>query len=452
MRHFLSAKNLSRLSAVIIIVFIVCLSKTGFAADLIWAPPQLDQLITEALENNHFIQSKAAKAEALQTRIPAAAALPDPKVGFAIQSLPTDSFAFDQEPMTQKQIFVEQSVPWLSKLELRSETAAGRASKKLAELEAARLGLAREVADAWYELGYVTESQLINDEMIELVRRIRRDAESRYAVGRGQQQNIFQAEVERSRLEVEAIRLENRRKSIQDRLHELTNRRRYRAIEPPSDLPEPNFRFSAPALAEDALIHNPELKGLKAAINSARAETGLAEKEYFPDFSIRLSYGQRDQDRTGRELPDFFSAAVALDIPLWHTKKQSKELASAADNERFAKNRYQDLKSRLPYKVRSLASEIQDTLRRYRLYFQELIPQAGQWARSALDAYQVGNVEFDTMINARVRVLKFRQEASRLFYSAYQKRAKIEALIGGSSGKPHKKQFPISGGQFDAEW
>jgi outer membrane protein TolC len=429
----------------------VFLSSPGLAAGLIWAPPHLEPLIAEALENNRSIRSFAARAKAFKTRIPAASALPDPKLGFAVQSLPTDSFAFDQEPMTQKQIFVEQTVPWLSKLELRSETAAGKAVQKMAELKAIRLELAREVAVAWYELGYVAESQQINNEMFELVRRIRRDAESRYAVGRGQQQDIFQAEVELSGLKDEAIRLETLRKSIEDRLHELTNRERYRSLEPPSQLPEPDFRFSAPALAENALVQNPKLRELKAAIDSARAETGLAEKEFYPDFNVRLSYGQRDQDRTGRELPDFFSVAVALDIPLWHKKKQSIELAAAMDDQRSVQSRYQDLKSRLPYTIHSLTSKIDDTRRRYRLYTDELIPQAEQRARSALDAYQVNNVEFDTMIKARIQVLKYKQEARRLFYTTYQKRAEIEALIGGIPGNMHKRVSPISKGRTHAE-
>ncbi|MDZ7759905.1 MAG: TolC family protein [Desulfovermiculus sp.] len=437
---------------VVLIIGLAGHCPSGYATDSIWAPPQLEQLINEALENNRSIRSKAARTEALKTRIPAAAALPDPKVGFAVQSLPTDSFAFDQEPMTQKQVFVEQTVPWLSKLELRSDTVAGRAAEKKAELEAARLDLAREVAETWYELGYVAESQRINEEFIELMRRIRRDAESRYAVGGGQQQDIFQAEVELSGLQDEAIRLENLRKSIQHRLHELTNRERYQAIDPPSHLPEPEFRFSASALAEEALAQNPILKGLKAAINRARSETDLAVKDYYPDFNIRLSYGQREHDFNGRDLPDFISAAVAIDIPFWHKKKQSNELVAAKNDQRFAQNRYQDLKTRIPYKINSLISEIEDTGRRCRLYTQELIPQAGQWARSALDAYQVGKVEFDTMINARIRVLQFRQEASRLVYTAYQKRAELEALIGGDAAqKSREKSLHTPGGETDAE-
>ncbi|MFO7838609.1 MAG: TolC family protein, partial [Desulfosalsimonadaceae bacterium] len=404
-------------------------------AEMIWAPPGLQQLIDEALQNNHALRSRAAQVKALESRTHAAGTLPDPKLGFAVQSLPTDSFAFDQEPMTQKQIFLEQTVPWLSKLDLRSETTAQNARKEKAGLVAARLELARDVADAWYELGYVAESQRINDELIELLERIRRDAESGYAVGEGLQQDIFQAEVEISRLEDEAVRLESRRSTIEDRLHELTNRQDRKSIDPPSDLPEPDFSFATEALAKSALARNPDLKGMQAAIKGAEAETRLAEKDYYPDFNIRLTYGQRDEDRTGRDLPDFFSAAVAMDIPLWHKSKQSSEVAAATENQRSARNRYNDLKTRLPYRISSLAAEIKDSRRRYELYKNELIPQAGQWARSAIEAYEVDKVEFDTMIEARIKVLNYRREASRLFYNIYQKRAELEAWTGGAMQK-----------------
>ncbi|MBS3754511.1 MAG: TolC family protein [Desulfobacterales bacterium] len=435
------------LAAALTLLLLTGHSGAAWPAEMIWAPPVLEQLIDEALENNQSLRSRAAQVKALESRAHAAGTLPDPKLGFAVQSLPTDSFAFDQEPMTQKQIFLEQTVPWLSKLDLRSETAAYNAREEEARLEAARLELARDVADAWYELGYVAESQRINDELVELLERIRRDAESGYAVGEGLQQDIFQAEVEHSRLEDEAVRLESRRSTIEDRLHELANRQDRESIDPPSALPEPDFSFSAVSLAKSALARNPDLKELQAAIEGTAAETRLAEKDYFPDFNIRLTYGQREEDRTGRDLPDFFSAAVAMDIPLWHKSKQSSEVAAAIENERSARNRYHDLKTRLPYRISSLAAEIKDSRRRYALYEKELIPQAGQWARSALEAYEVDRVEFDTMIEARIRVLKYRREASRLFYNIYQKRAELEAWIGGALQTGQQKTFHESRGQ-----
>ena len=59
------------------------------------------------------------------------------------------------------------------------------------------------------------------------------------------------------------------------------------------------------------------------------------------------------------------------------------------------------------------------------------IPQALQWARSTLDTYEVGEVEFDTMINAQMRVLQFELQADRMLFSIYQKRAQLEEIIGG---------------------
>lgn len=395
-----------------------------------WSPPPLKKLISEALENNQMLRSQAAQVKALQARIPAAGALPDPKIGLRLQNLPADSYRFDQEPMTQKQFVVEQTVPWLSKLGLKSESQSWSAGQERAAFNARRLELARQVAAAWYELGYVSESQGINKRMVELMAQIRENAQNRYAVGKGSQQDVFQAAVELTRLEDEAIMLENRRSTIEDRLHALLNRERYQSIAPPADLGEPDFSLIPGALTESAYKNNPELEGLQAAIERTRTQTRLAEKEYYPDFNIRLSYGQREEDRTGRDLPDFFSASVMLDVPLWYQRKQANEVAAAEQKRRAAENRYRDLSRRLPHQINALSRQIRDTRKRYRLYEETLVPQARQWARAARDAYPVGEVSFDTMIEARIRVLRYQRETSRLLHRLYQKRAELEAVLG----------------------
>ena len=411
--------------------FAVCWGASpGRGADLISAPPALDRIILEGVANNQSLQALEAEVQALKERIESAGALPDPKIGIAALNLPTDSFRFDEEPMTQKQIAVEQTVPWFSKLDLKSETVAHNVRLKAAELSSARLSLARDIAEAYYEIGYVAQSQEINAKLTEMVRRIRRDAESSYAVGMGLQQNIFQADVELSQLEDEAIMLQNQRRTLEDRVNALLNRETYQPVEPPKNLPAPDFELNLNRLKQSALSINPNLEGLKAVAERARVEIELAEKAYYPDFNFRLAYGQRDEDFSGRDLPDFFSAAVMMDVPLWHRTKQSKEVAAAGHQLRSAENRYSDLKRRLPYQITTLASEMEDTRQRYQLYINKLIPQAEQWARSALDAYEVGKVPFDTMIDARMRLLRYERDASRLKFNIYQKRAALEALVG----------------------
>jgi len=411
-------------------LLIIILWTTAPAAEPLHPDMILSALINEAMENNMAIQSRAATIRALQSKATASGALPDPRIGIAVQSLPTDTFDFDQEPMTQKQIFVEQSIPWLSKLRLKTQSVQKQADQKKAGLKAAKLQLAKDVAVVWYELGYIAESQKINGQMTQLVKRIQRDAQSRYSVGKGLQQDIFQAEVEASSLKDKAIALTEARQLLEDRLYELLNRNTYIAVKPPNNLPEPEFDISIKSLVQKALEHNPELRRFKEGVARSLTETTLAEKNTYPDFTIRLTYGQRDEDRTGRDLSDFFSAAVMFNIPLWHKNKQAMDMASAKENQNAARHSHQDLKNRLPHQISALASEIAQTLKRYRLYKDELIARADQWARSSVDAYEVGQVTFDSMISARIRVLKYKQEAARLFYSIYQKKAELAALAG----------------------
>lgn len=77
-------------------------------------PYGLSKLVREAVANNREIQSLEEKARALREEAPFAGSLKDPSVGIAISNLPTDSFVFDQEPMTQKQISLDQQIPWFA--------------------------------------------------------------------------------------------------------------------------------------------------------------------------------------------------------------------------------------------------------------------------------------------------------------------------------------------------
>ena len=418
------------------------------------APPELARLIEEGLSNNQSIRALEAETAASRERIVSAGALPDPRIGFGLQNLPTDSFRFDKEPMTQKQVAVEQKIPWLSKLDLDSQMAAMTFAQKQASAAAARITLAKRIADAYWSLGDITRQQVLNDRLIKLVTRIRRDAQSQYSVGKGQQQNIFQAEVELSQLTDTRIKLENKRRSLADRLNELLNREQRAPIAPPGLPPLPDLQLQIQALTATALVNNPDMRIQKAAMDRARLAVKRARKDYYPDTNLRLAYGQRDHDRTGRDLPDFFSASVMMNIPLWQGSSQDKDLKAALADRDAAENNYQDLRRRLPYQIDTRVTAIRDTMERVALYRDSLIPQTRQWARSSDDAYQVDRVAFDTMIDARMRVLEIELTAHRLMFQLYQQRAELEALIGkplsaGGNARPHGNSINDNPGKED---
>jgi outer membrane protein TolC len=404
-----------------------------WAAAPIWAPPALAQIVEEGLVQNKEIQSLQAQVKRLEEEVSFAGSLDDPRLGIAALNVPTDTFSFDQEPMTQKQIFMAQKVPWFGKLGLRSQRTALSASRQKWILEARRLELSRQIANTYYELGFNSSALGTNDRLSKLVSQLLQVAETKYATGRGLQQDVLQAQVELSTLLDERIVLERQRRTLEDRINGLLNRERFTPVTPTGKLPYPDLRLAVAALQAQTLNQNPQLGVRQAEVDRAAVEIELAKKEYWPDMDFKVAYGQRGEDFTGRDLPDFLSAGVTVNIPLWQKSRQSKKLSAAKKSHEAAVKSYRNLAAVLPHQVDSLVTEIRNTQNNYRLYTDALVLQTEHWARSSLAAYEVGAVEFNTMINAQIRLLRFELQADRYLFSIYQKRAELEEVIGGPS-------------------
>lgn len=419
-------------AAVMMIVFILMATPVGLWAESpIWAPEELSGLIDEGLAQNKEIQSLKDQVESLKNEIPYAGALEDPRLGLAVLNLPTDTFSFDQEPMTQKQISLAQKFPWFGKLDLRSQRATIKMIRQQAVLDAKKLELARKIAVLYYDLGFTARSLEINHRLSEIVTQLLRVAETRYATGQGLQQDVLQAQVELSKLLDEKIMLEKRRRTQTDQINELLNRDRFMTVEPPAGLKLMNLELNPAQLTEKALQENPQLHVRKADIDIADVGIELARKDYWPDMEVKFAYGQRQEDRTGRDLPDFVSGQVVFTIPLWYKTRQEPKLAAALKARQAADNSYRNLAKSLPYRVDALITQIHDIRKNYKLFTEALLLQADQWARSSQSAYEVGSLEFNTMISAQIRLLRFELQADNYLYEIYRKRAELEELLGG---------------------
>jgi outer membrane protein TolC len=419
------------LSLTLIVAVVAYIVPNGSAAETsIWAPKPLAKLIEEGLVNNQDIKSLESQVKSLRQEISFAGSLNDPRIGIALLNIPTDHFRFDQEPMTQKQIFIAQKIPWFGKLSLRSQQAAMQAIRQEAIVKAKRLELAREIATAYYELGFVASGQKINDRLINLLTQLLRVSETRYASGQGLQQDVLHAQVELSKLLDEQITLDKKRRTLEDRINSLLNRGSFIAVAPPESLSYPDSVLEMEELQTQALKMNPWLKVKQADIELAGVGIELARKNYWPDFDFKVAYGQREEDFNGRDLPDFVSTSVVMNIPLWKKTRQDKKLAASNLRHQAALQSYQNLANGLPHKIDALVTDIRNIRKNYRLIMDALIVQAEQWARSSLTAYEVGKVNFNTMINAQIRLLRFELQAENYLFSLYKKRAELEELLG----------------------
>jgi len=428
-----SKTSLSR-TALAIILSIACLGNTTAAAQKnppFTVSPKLAGMIEEGLTQNSEIQSLQVQAESLRAEVPFAGSLDDPRLGVGALNVPTDTFSFNQEPMTQKQIFVAQKFPWFGKLDLRTQRAVLKAVRQEALVEAKRLELGRMIADAYYDLGFADRSLEINQRLQDAVRQLLQFAEARYATGRGLQQDVLQAQVEFGKLLEEKISLEKMRHTLEDRINELLNRESFVGVKPEGVPERRELRLAVKQLQERALAQNPWLGVRQAEIDLSKVDIELARKDYWPDLDVMLAYGQRDEDRSGRDLPDFVSGTVVVNIPLWQNTRQDSKLAAARKSHDAAVKSYRNLAQSIPYRVDALAAEVRNLQENHRLFADALVFQADQWAKSSLAAYETGAVEFNTMVSARIRYLRFELQTQNYLYQVGKKLAELEEVLGG---------------------
>ena len=71
----------------------------------------LDEAVTIAQRNDPWILSSEYRQDSLAAQAVAAGTLPDPMVDLSFANMPTDTFDFDQEAMTQFKVGIAQAFP-----------------------------------------------------------------------------------------------------------------------------------------------------------------------------------------------------------------------------------------------------------------------------------------------------------------------------------------------------
>lgn len=389
-----------------------------------FASSGLITLVEEAYHNNEDLLSMEENAQALRAEAPFSGSLQDPVVGIGLLNLPVDTFDFDQEPMTQKQLFASQKFPWFGTLDLRQQASELKALEADYRVRSKRLEIAKNLAGAWYDLGFVGKGLEVNENLRTIVTQVLRVAETRYGTGEGLQQDILAGQVQHSELIDERVKLQSSERVIRAQIGSLLNRGGLFEEKGPLSIEEPDEIPERALLNSIAIQLNPLIQARMVAIDRAKVEVQLAEKAYLPDFDLRFAYGEREGH------PDFLSATVGMTVPLWQSTRQDSKLAAAKKRLTAAKKSLLGLKQTLPHSIDRVLAEIEGARESYTLLAEALSVQAAHLADASLSAYSVGKVEFNTMLSARVRLLRIELKAARYKYQIYKKMAELEELIG----------------------
>ncbi|NIT13638.1 MAG: TolC family protein [Candidatus Dadabacteria bacterium] len=399
----------------------------------------LHSAVNEALENNPEIKAVRARWQASTMRPSQEGSLPNPIVGGKIKNVGFSDITLGEDPRSDIQVFVNQEIPFPGKLSSKEKIALEESESLKWVSDATTRKVIADLKEVYFEWFFVNKAIEITDKNKELLERFTKIAEVKYEVGMGIQQDVLKAQVELSgfieRLEI----LNEKEQIIEARIKELLNRPQYSSLGQPDETTKSEFTKTLAEIIEATSEQAPELRSSQELIDSKEESLRLAKKQYLPDFIIGGTYFNRDGGNG--ELDDIWQVSLGLKVPLYFWRKEKFGVQEAALNLIEARESYQSTKNNLLFQVKDRYVTATTADKLTELYQTGIIPQSTLSLESAISGYEVGDIDFLTLLDNLITLFNFEIQYYEQL-TVYQKAlARIEEitgleLIGNRSNNP----------------
>jgi outer membrane protein TolC len=396
----------------------------------------LTALISEALENNPEIQAALRERDAAGHRIAPAEALDDPVLEAGIINAPLASSPFNREDMTMKMIGLSQRLPFPGKRGLRKDVAAKDAESIGYGYRETVNRVVRDIKIAYFDLGLTLERTRIVEKNKLILEDLRHIAERHYGVGLGSQADALKAQTQVSRIIDELLRLARERPAIEAELIRALGRNTNISLPVTEPLQLQEETLSLEQLRERALEQRPQLLALRSIVSREEQALDLARKNYYPDFDVRLAYGQRDNMLDGARRPDMVTLTVAVNLPAWRESKLAPRVAEALARRDQALGLYEAQRNDIAASLRQRIAQAEQSLKSARLYQTTILPQARLTVESALAAYRVNRVDFMTLLDSQMTVFNYEISLATAMAGYNKALAEIDLLVGKPAMSP----------------
>ena len=388
----------------------------------------VDSLLDYARDNNAEFAAMRYEADAAGERIVPAGALPDPKLRIELQDITKmgeQNATLDPSRVGSTKYTVMQDLPWYGKRDLKREIAQIDAEGAQGRARGSWAELAARIKTAHAQRYYVERSEQLAREILDLMTRLEKIAQVRYASGLAAQQDAIRAQVEQSGMRSELIALENEQSQLAARINGLLARPARSKLAAPEalrPLPSP-ARLDYSELEDRVRARNPSLFAEEARIRSAEKTRELTIKNRYPDFTVGFSPIQYQSAIKEWEVMFEFN------IPLQQSSRRAQERESEAMLA-AARSRKDATANQVLADLAENLSAIDAARRSEMLTATSLLPQAELTFNSALAAYENGKVDFATLLEAQKQIRQAKQNQIKAQTEAQIRLAEIEKILG----------------------
>ncbi|MCF6266360.1 MAG: TolC family protein [Desulfuromusa sp.] len=391
-------------------------------------PVQLAEILREAEAKNPSLKIAQEQIKLTFSQIKQVTSLQDPIVSVSLSNYPVDSFKTNQTPMTGNEIRLAQRFPFPGKLDVKGKIAAKKSLWFSSAYQDARLQIRRQVKDAWYRLLFQRQAIKLTNRNLEIFDDFIKLTESRYEVGKGLQQNVLKAHLQRSQQLDKLLVLQQQEEATSAELNSLVGRDTDQPLEIDSQLKSVSKNFNLHELQEQATQNRPMFKAYAALIGQYKAQRKLAKLDYRPDFTLWAGYRWRDNSLPG-DGSDFVSAGVSFNLPV---RKQRRVAAvTEADSAlRLAFQQRNNFHNQINLEIHQSLASFEQAEKLVELYQGGIIPQANQTFQATLSAYQVDKVDFLDLLDSLMTLYRYEIDSIKAIRDQQRSMARLEAAAG----------------------
>lgn len=394
-------------------------------------PLTLDEAIALSGQADPALQQIESKTLALKEQSVADGQLADPKVTFALQSFPTDNLSTTREGMTQVVAGVSQAFPRGDTLDHKSAKTEAMANIERARYEDQRQQIKLAVRQSWLDLYYWQQALKTVDESKKLLKKVIKATEAAYGTGRQNTQDIIGAELELSILQDKQVDISRQLETAQAELAKWIGT----AAKLPVAETFPVLTAVLPyEVLQNDLVSHPKVKAAEAMIEAGNQEVKIAEEQYKPGFNVGLNYGLRNGNlANGEDRPDFVTAMVTLDVPLFPKKRQDKQLSARKYEVASANFMRDDALRTLNAMLETSHANWTRLGERVRRYETDIIRKSQENFKASLRAYQENRADFSALMRAQVMEVDAKLQRLKLRTDQAKAQAFLLYLQGDAS-------------------
>ena len=389
---------------------------------------KLADLIAEAERNNPQIKAAQQAWESAKQVPSQVSTLPDPQ--FTAQQVnvgsPRPFAGYSNSDFAYFGLGISQDFPYPGKLRLKGEMAKRDADVVQQQYESTRRSVLAGIKAAYFQLSYLSKTLGILESDGVLLQQVAQAADARYRSGMGNQHDLLQAQLERTKLLREITMHHLDVAKMQAQIKQLLNRSQSSPDIEAADLPESLLAYTFDELLTAAKSENSDIAGADKMVEKQNVQVEIAHKDFYPDFNIQYMWQRTDPT----QFRAYYMLTFNVRVPIYRSRKLRPELAQAEADVSRSRSEAESQVQQVAFELETEYETAQKNAEILKIYREGLLPQARAEFEAGVAAYQNNRQDFPSLLASFLDVLKLDEEYWQSEADRETALARLEQLTG----------------------